>query len=111
MSKMGLPAALAVKGMVKKSKKLNQGGQVVAGMDDDNSPVSIAEEIRRKQKAPENDTVDLEMNDDEDLPFDFDEQNEEAVGDVYDDDQLEKQPRDSNLKGESVADKIRRKRK
>ena len=113
-----LPMALGIKGMVKPRKKFASGGMVKDG-EVDNSPVSIADDIRRKQKAAENDTVDLEMNDSEDSPFDFDDMNELAgMDDLYDvDDELSDQPLDS--KGQemddehdlSLVDKIRRKYK
>ena len=106
-----LPLALSVKGLSKTRKKYASGG-LVKGGDFDESPVSIADEIRKREQGTPDDQVDLEANNAEDSPYDYEDMNELAgMDDLYDiDEEIEDQPEDSNLKGGSIADRIRKKK-
>lgn len=70
-------------------------------------PHSIAEAIMRRRKMAAGGMVDIDENGQESSanPNTYDDQNEEAaLKELYDDEQLDPQPRDSNLHGDVLSD-------
>lgn len=111
--------SLAIAYSIKRKSKMAKGGKVMQPKRDDHRyddemmdeerPSSIAHAIMRKRQEEkmmaEGGMVDLDENSEEMQPNDYNEQNEDAAKkELYDLDQLDSDPMDSNEHGDELAD-------
>ncbi len=109
----GAPSLSAAYGASRlKKRSITPGSSSNLASDSEDHYSSIADAILKQKRSSDPGEVDIQQNGEESGQAPYDNMNHDAVmKELYDDEQLDPQPMDSNRKGKDMFESIKRKRR